>query len=308
MKSTRFLLLLLALSWSAMAQLVPAAVNYQGRLSDINGQPITATRDLSFKIYSGPSVSTSIWGPQNFFGVPVINGYFNVVLGPNDLAQPSRSILAAFSKVSSYLEITVGSGASALTISPRQQVLTAPYAASAGNGNPPGTVLSWLGSLAAMPQGYLPCDGTVRNIADFPDLFNVLGTKFGGDGISTFSLPDFRGRFLRGVDQGSSRDPDAAARKSQTGQTVGDAVGSVEDDAVQAHKHADQGHAHSYPSNSGTQVSSGDRLVLFYSGSGSTGTGFADLAGPITLPGKQPLRSSDESRPKNSAVYFIVKY
>ena len=38
------------------------------------------------------------------------------------------------------------------------------------------------------------CDGQPRLIADFPDLFTIIGTTYGGDGITTFATPDLRGR------------------------------------------------------------------------------------------------------------------
>ncbi len=37
-------------------------------------------------------------------------------------------------------------------------------------------------------------DGRLLSIAEHPDLFAVLGTTYGGDGVTTFALPDLRGR------------------------------------------------------------------------------------------------------------------
>ena len=44
------------------------------------------------------------------------------------------------------------------------------------------------------PQGWAFCDGTVLPIAQNDVLFNLIGTTYGGDGESTFALPDLRGR------------------------------------------------------------------------------------------------------------------
>jgi microcystin-dependent protein len=44
------------------------------------------------------------------------------------------------------------------------------------------------------PQGWEFCDGVPRLIADFPDLYTLIGSEFGGDGITTFATPDLRGR------------------------------------------------------------------------------------------------------------------
>lgn len=57
----------------------------------------------------------------------------------------------------------------------------------------------YIGEVIAMannyvPAGYLACNGQVLNIAQYDTLFSLLGTTFGGNGITTFALPDLRGR------------------------------------------------------------------------------------------------------------------
>src|SRR5690242_1869330 len=42
------------------------------------------------------------------------------------------------------------------------------------------------------PDGWYACDGSLRNIDDDVELFNVIGTMYGGDGTTTFALPDLR--------------------------------------------------------------------------------------------------------------------
>jgi microcystin-dependent protein len=44
------------------------------------------------------------------------------------------------------------------------------------------------------PQGWLPCNGQLMPISQNQALFAVLGTTYGGDGRTTFALPDLRGR------------------------------------------------------------------------------------------------------------------
>ncbi|HSS19887.1 MAG TPA: tail fiber protein [Pyrinomonadaceae bacterium] len=44
------------------------------------------------------------------------------------------------------------------------------------------------------PAGWANCDGQLLPIAQNPPLFSLLGTTYGGDGRSTFALPDFRSR------------------------------------------------------------------------------------------------------------------
>ncbi len=46
------------------------------------------------------------------------------------------------------------------------------------------------------PQGWLPADGRALNISQNVALFSLLGTTYGGDGITTFELPDLRGQIM----------------------------------------------------------------------------------------------------------------
>ena len=44
------------------------------------------------------------------------------------------------------------------------------------------------------PRGWAFCDGQLLSIASNTALFSILGTTYGGDGRTTFGLPDLRGR------------------------------------------------------------------------------------------------------------------
>lgn len=46
------------------------------------------------------------------------------------------------------------------------------------------------------PRGWLRCGGTVVNIADYRSLYEVIGTAYGGDGVTTFGLPDLEGPYI----------------------------------------------------------------------------------------------------------------
>ncbi len=45
------------------------------------------------------------------------------------------------------------------------------------------------------PEGYAECDGRLLPIAQYHALYSLLGTTYGGDGVTTFGLPDLRDRF-----------------------------------------------------------------------------------------------------------------
>ncbi len=51
-------------------------------------------------------------------------------------------------------------------------------------------------SFGFAPTGWATCDGQTLNIAQNTALFSLLGTTFGGNGTTTFNLPDFRGRAI----------------------------------------------------------------------------------------------------------------
>jgi microcystin-dependent protein len=53
------------------------------------------------------------------------------------------------------------------------------------------------------PRGWAFCDGQLLAISSNPALFSILGTTYGGDGRTTFGLPDARGRSLVHAGQGS---------------------------------------------------------------------------------------------------------
>jgi microcystin-dependent protein len=53
------------------------------------------------------------------------------------------------------------------------------------------------------PNHWAFCDGTSMPIAQHDVLFSLLGTMYGGDGVSTFNLPDMRGRLPMHFGQGS---------------------------------------------------------------------------------------------------------
>jgi microcystin-dependent protein len=70
----------------------------------------------------------------------------------------------------------------------------------------------FIGSLMLVPYNYEPrgfafCDGRILPIAPYAALYSLLGTQFGGDGKTTFALPDLRGRVPIGAGQGPGLSP-----------------------------------------------------------------------------------------------------
>jgi microcystin-dependent protein len=112
---------------------------------------------------------------------------------------------------------------------------------------PSGTLMPYAGSSA--PSGWLLCYGQVVSRTSYAALFAVIGTGFGGgDGSTTFNVPDLRGRAVFGLDNmgGAAAGRITSAGSGILGTTLG-AVGG--DEHMQAHGHSasvsDPGHAHS---------------------------------------------------------------
>ncbi|MFT9848535.1 phage tail protein [Aneurinibacillus sp. REN35] len=62
-----------------------------------------------------------------------------------------------------------------------------------------GTILPWAISWA--PRYWLPCDGRALNINEYQALYSLIGVTYGGNGTTTFNLPDLRGRVPVGMGQ-----------------------------------------------------------------------------------------------------------
>lgn len=63
-----------------------------------------------------------------------------------------------------------------------------------------GEIRHFAGNFA--PRGWAFCQGQLLPISNYDALYALIGTFYGGDGQSTFSLPDFRGRVALGTGQG----------------------------------------------------------------------------------------------------------
>ena len=95
-----------------------------------------------------------------------------------------------------------------------------------GTLNPIGQVTFFAGSAA--PSGFLVCDGSVYQVEDYPGLAATLTDTYGGDGVTTFAVPDLRGQFLRGWDE---------AGGTPAGVDPSRVFGSTQADELAAHDH-----------------------------------------------------------------------
>jgi hypothetical protein len=187
---------------AALAAAVPAAVGYQGRLYDQNGNPVSGTMSVTFSLYASATAGTAVWTETQ--SVSFANGYFGVQLG---------SVTAfgtmAFDGTVRYLGVKVGTDAE---MTPRAAVASVPYALAA----PPDARFGTNTSVAASGSGAtctlgeviltagavangMAAQGQLLQISNYTALFSLLGTTYGGDGVSTFALPDLRGAAPNGL-------------------------------------------------------------------------------------------------------------
>lgn len=134
-------------------------------------------------------------------------------------------------------------------------------------------------AVANPPSGWLRCNGAAVSRTTYSRLFAVIGTTFGvGDGSTTFNVPEMRGEFARGWDNGRGID-------------AGRVFGSAQGGQIEAHNHV---------------------LADVNAGAGSeTGIDF-----PTSVSGTAGAVSSDnienygggETRPRNVALLYCIKY
>ncbi|MCF7751006.1 tail fiber protein [Bacillus subtilis subsp. subtilis] len=82
------------------------------------------------------------------------------------------------------------------------------------------------------PNGWLDCNGALVQISEYETLFNLIGTTYGGDGQSTFALPNLSGRIP--VHQGAA----ASGRQYVPGQLAGTDTVTLTQAQMPAHTHA----------------------------------------------------------------------
>ncbi len=152
-----------------------------------------------------------------------------------------------------------------------------------------GTIVTWGGTLANIPAGWLYCNGMQVRQTAYPNLFSVIQFNYGANPPpGMFYLPDLRGRFIRGVDDGAGRDPDVAARTDMQNTALkSSGVGSIQSHAFQTHTHL----YNSFPDGSG-DIASGR-----YWKSG------AQFTAP---PDPSQFQVSSETRPFNAYLYYII--
>ena len=138
------------------------------------------------------------------------------------------------------------------------------------------------------PAGWMFCDGQLLPIAENETLFQLIGTTYGGDGQSTFGLPDLRGRVP--VHQGNG------FTLAQTGGTETVTLTTAQ---VPAHTHALRASAAA-----GTNSAPGNAVLAATGAVNSYGSGTPDQA----MTADALARSGGSQPHDNMAPFLAVSY
>jgi microcystin-dependent protein len=148
---------------------------------------------------------------------------------------------------------------------------------------PAGTVIHV--AMNTAPSGFLKANGAAVSRTTYAALFTAIGTTYGaGDGSTTFALPDMRGEFMRGWDDGRGVDS-------------GRAIGTAQEDQFQAHRHEIE---------AGAQVGSTTYITVQASSATrdkDTTPGVYGADGANGTP-----RFGAETRPRNVALLACIKF
>lgn len=149
------------------------------------------------------------------------------------------------------------------------------------------------------PTGWLKANGAAVSRSTYAALFSAIGKAFGaGDGITTFNIPDLRGEFIRGLDDG--RGVDTGRILSNTSQENQNKSHSHTGTAASAGTHA-----HSID----CRANSGDGNAGVGSVSGVSGGTYATAsAGAHTHSVTTVMEGGTEARPRNIALLACIKY
>lgn len=153
-----------------------------------------------------------------------------------------------------------------------------------GNGEetPAGTIMAY--SSDRIPDNWLECNGYQIDRVRYAALFAAIGTQFGpGNGSTTFNIPDLRGEFIRGLDHGRNVDPD-----------TGRVIGSWQEDQIQDHDH----------NTIDSTVDNPVNVISWF----AEATAFSSVLVQAKLSGNAIARTGTETRPRNVALMYCMKY
>ena len=167
---------------------------------------------------------------------------------------------------------------------------------------PAGTII--YSARTTAPPGYIKANGAAVSRSTFSDLFSAIGTRYGnGNGSTTFNVPDLRGEFIRGLDDGRGVDS-------------GRNLGSVQGSQNKRHNHGLSGGSATGTFVTGVSLNKDDNEVpnspdevdvLNDDTSLTVTTGSVSYTRPTVDNHPTNVIASNESRPRNIALLACIK-
>lgn len=290
---------------SSGGETIPLMINHQGVIT-VNGARFNGIGQFNFAIVDS-NLNTNVWTnddtnegtslrPLNSVSLAVASGLYTVRLGDAGLANMTDIPIDVFTGgVARSLRIWFNDGTNnVLQLTPDHPLTSSPFAYCAANaafaasvpansGAIVGEVRMWGGPIAAIPPGWLFCNGEAKLRAEYPSLFAAIGTIYGaGDGVTTFLLPDSRDRSPMGARQDVAGVPRTNVSGSLT-QIGGAATHQLTEAQMPSHKHTMRAQTDFVCDGSGSQSPAGNCL------------GNTCIAGPFiysTLPPNTSMHSS----------------
>lgn len=170
-----------------------ALINASGISVYVEG--VRLIEDVDFNVTGAAQITLTASYPAG----SIIHGYQNEAL---DQIANATTEARGLVELATLAELQAGTDPARV---PAVNVLSQHLTALAALLTPPGAVQAFARSTP--PTGWLRCNGAAVSRTTYNSLFAAIGTTFGaGDGSSTFNLPDLRGEFIRGLDDGRGVD------------------------------------------------------------------------------------------------------
>lgn len=161
----------------------------------------------------------------------------------------------------------------------------------------------YMGGWNFAPRGFAFCNGQILPIAQNQALFSLLGTMYGGDGRTTFALPDCRGRMTIGRGNGPGLTP------RSIGQKPGVETVTLTASQIPSHNHMATGRLHG--STAGVDDNSPVDELFGTTGSSNSyavDAGNADaILAPNSVGGKLKNKGGNQSHP-NMPPFQAISY
>jgi hypothetical protein len=258
----------------------------QGIARDTNGTArVNEGITLVFELYYLNTITNN---PISIYtdSKSLVTDSFGVFSTTIDLSIDIESLI---SNKETYLKITEGT-----VIISNEKLKSVPYATSALNGVPTGSIMPYLGVTA--PQGWLLCDGMPISVNNSTEALREL--------LGGANTPNLQGMFLRGTGMNPVNNQSGPALKANQGE------------AFKSHNHNDTfsianggNHNHSYNDRDINDAGSGGDYA---NGDGTPGRDVSRNTGlngihNHTINGSISVNGGNETRPVNYGVNYIIK-